>query len=890
MNEGFDSEKSGAEAAASGSNEGKILTSTLWAQKGTVYVCVDGEQTALTGYAYNRFCPLYSGDSRAVTGCSNTADAQILYYWLEKGYDLRLAVTTDNYFSLGSEENVFHVSDTAHADEGTLSELNAILGSSDRIGNGDFIAALIFYCGVNNHSLYGSATLSWWDYWVSADGLGAEAFVASGFDSYYFIARKADGPVPGLFFIGDKGLAETGLSILRENLDYGEPIRVGVPGHAVYMDGYRLDSETGEYEYHLNYGYGRKYAGTKWYTVAELESITIGYFCIDTSPDVTVRVSNARNDYRGGSFLRGLERINHIVNDKSTFFDFDSELAGETILLAETAVITSAVDVAFRNIGVTLATTADGLFASARGMSFDISGGGLIADSDRVAYAIRETGNSAVNVTVKNGFIYTGNATGGISAVRDKLFTVGGYSLDGLYGGIRTSVAGYAVKAGNAADTVTLESAALLGGLDLGGGENVLTLGAGSLFYGTFAGAAETLTVNLDLGAGGATIALADSASLEAFRLATGGVLNLNFGAAKPVNRNYELLCGTGAGLSRMFAVNLTVQGETVTLDGDHARYGCFTLKDEGAKLVLSCMPDPTPGDLDGDGRADIVLTLARAGHSADGATGAWLINDDQTAAWGDLSQRDPGWEIFGTGYTAAGKKNADVYVRNSDNTIGAWTTDAEGRVSGWETVGSFDAATKLIGLGDFNGDGQTDLLLRNDNGAVGCYLTSGDATGWNYFQSLGDEWSICAVGDLNGDGRDDLILKHDAGFAGSWLTQADCTMAWADLDTVQDTFEIVGTGDFNADGTSDVLLRSGTYYGAWIVRNGSVSAWMGFGDLGGVTVEQIGDFDADGRDDLRIRTAAGDIGTMLVKGEDSLVWNYYGSVGSEWSSRLAAV
>ena len=306
--------------------------------------------------------------------------------------------------------------------------------------------------------------------------------------------------------------------------------------------------------------------------------------------------------------------------------------------------------------------------------------------------------------------------------------------------------------------------------------------------------------------------------------------------------------------------------------------------------LTVAAPPAFAPGDLNGDGRADIVMTIVEAGHGAEGATGAWLITDTQTAAWGDLSQRNAGWTIFGTGYTDPVKSTADVYVKSSDNVIGAWVTDDAGAVTGWQTVGEFDSATDVLGLGDFNGDGQTDLLLRNDNGAVGCCFTSGDVTGWNYFQSLGDEWTVSAVGDLNGDGRDDVVLKHDAGFAGSWLTQSDYTMAWADLDTLAEGFTIVGCGDFDGDGTSDVLLRNGSYYGAWIVEDGSVSAWMGLGDLGSVSVEQIGDFDADGIDDLRIRTSGGDLGAQLVKGEDTLEWKYYGSVGSEWSTSLAAI
>ena len=287
--------------------------------------------------------------------------------------------------------------------------------------------------------------------------------------------------------------------------------------------------------------------------------------------------------------------------------------------------------------------------------------------------------------------------------------------------------------------------------------------------------------------------------------------------------------------------------------------------------------------DLNGDGRADIVMTIDKAGHPADGSTGAWLIQNDQTAAWGDLSQRDADWDILGLGATAPGKATKDVYLVSPDNVVGAWTTDAAGKVSGWKTIDSFDAATTVGGLGDFNGDGQSDLLLVNDNGAVGCYFTSGEKTGWNYFQSLGSEWQICGIGDLNGDGRDDLVLLHDEGFAGSWLTQADGTMEWANLDTLQPGFAIVGCGDFDGDGTDDVLLKKDSYYGAWLVQDGQVRDWMGLGDLGNVTVEQIADFDGDGCDDLRIRTANGDLGAELVKGADNLKWAYYGSVGSEW-------
>ena len=389
-------------------------------------------------------------------------------------------------------------------------------------------------------------------------------------------------------------------------------------------------------------------------------------------------------------------------------------------------------------------------------------------------------------------------------------------------------------------------------------------------------GAAAPLAgISLISGTPGFTVTVSTSQAKGSYAVASG--------ASSTFDRSFTVVTDAGTALG------------TVSVGGTLNAGGYSYALDLASNTLTLTVGDAVSGsaaagDLNADGRADVIMTIAQTGHGAEGATGAWLIQSDQTAVWGDLSQRNPGWEIFGTGVTVAGKAANDVYVKNTGNVIGAWVTDDSGHVTGWETVGEFDAATQILGLGDFNGNGQSDLLLRNVNGAVGCYFTGGPTTGWNYFQSLGDEWKLAAVGDLNGDGRDDVVLKHDAGFAGSWLTQSDGTMAWANLDTLPAGFAIAGAGDFDGDGVDDVLLQKGTYYGAWLVANGSVSSWMGLGDLGNVTVEQIADFDGDGKDDLRIRTSAGDLGAQLVKGADTLQWRYYGSVGAEWSTRLAAI
>ena len=508
--------------------------------------------------------------------------------------------------------------------------------------------------------------------------------------------------------------------------------------------------------------------------------------------------------------------------------------------------------------------TAGGQFTMANGVasSFLLESGGSLdvySNGNAVNTDIRDGGS----MTIKFGGTATGTrvSSGGSFVAQDS-----------------ATVSGLVVDAG--ADATLGNNVSLAGNIVIGG--EMTTLGALS---------ASTATVNLYIAGQTAPQDYVLVDNLGAYSDAAGFRITIATDQAKGT---YKLADGA-AGFNRSVIVsNTSGVAQAITVGGTVVLGGlACTLNLADTELSLSVTASaskPNPSDLNADGRADVILTIDQPGHGADGATGAWLIQSNQTAAWGDLSQRNSGWEIFGMGHTSAGKQTADVYVRSSDNVIGAWTTGSTGAVSGWETVGMFDDQTEILGLGDFNGNGQTDLLLRNKNGAVGCYFTGGEKTGWNYFQSLGDEWKLSAVGDLNGDGRDDVVLKHDAGFTGSWLTQADGTMAWADLDTLQEGFEIVGAGDFNGDGTSDVLLRTGTYYGAWLVQNGSVSSWMGLGDLGSVTVEQIADFDSDGIDDLRIRTSAGDLGTQLVRGADNLDWKYYGSVGNEWSTSLASL
>ena len=291
--------------------------------------------------------------------------------------------------------------------------------------------------------------------------------------------------------------------------------------------------------------------------------------------------------------------------------------------------------------------------------------------------------------------------------------------------------------------------------------------------------------------------------------------------------------------------------------------------------------------DLDNNNISDIILS-----HDA-GFAGAWLIENDQPA-WGNLSTLTGDWKVFGTGMTDAAKPNYDVYLYDAvNNNVGAWVISSVDKgiaVKEYQTIANLNDDTRLLALGDFNGDGETNLLVQSiESGNLG-YIKDG---AWNEFKAdgLGANWSVAGVGDMNGDGIDDLVL-HDSqdGNSGVWLLGGEQPV-WADLDKLSDSQSILGTGDFNGDGIDDVLIynSSDRTVGAWLAKDGSISSWMNLGQVEeGASVEGIADFNGDGIADLQIRTDAGDIGALLVNGENDMTWKYYQSVGSEWTSKLA--
>ena len=233
--------------------------------------------------------------------------------------------------------------------------------------------------------------------------------------------------------------------------------------------------------------------------------------------------------------------------------------------------------------------------------------------------------------------------------------------------------------------------------------------------------------------------------------------------------------------------------------------------------------PSPPPVSV----TPDLVLR-----HRGTGLNSLWFMNNNV------LEQSQPilpdlvpdlDWEIVGTGdFNGDGQRDL-VWQHRTTRVIGVWFMNGRAMSSTALTnpdrVG--DLNWRIVGVADFNRDNKPDLLWQHEStGEVAIWHMDGvnlvGATLTNPSAPNDWNWKLMDVGDFNQDGYPDLLWEHQSwGQVAIWYmndaTYLSSTLTYpSGVDDL--SWKITGTGDFNRDGRTDITWQHAV--------TGMISVW----------------------------------------------------------------
>ena len=265
-----------------------------------------------------------------------------------------------------------------------------------------------------------------------------------------------------------------------------------------------------------------------------------------------------------------------------------------------------------------------------------------------------------------------------------------------------------------------------------------------------------------------------------------------------------------------------------------------------------------TLGDVNGDGKLDIVAVSYCNSDCSSGVVNVLLGNGDGTFQSAVSYNTGAVASNSVTLGDANGDGKLDVLVLNacanssscSNGVLSVLLGNGDGTFQTATTYNSGGQSAQWIAAADLNGDGKIDVAIANEcasnsdcsSGLVSVLLGNGDGTFQNAtnFNSGGVYSTSVAIGDLNGDGHPDLLVASRCdnnsdcsyGVLGVLLGNGDGTFQTALQYSSGGVYaQSVALTDLNADGKLDAVISNQCQSNSGCLDGSSTSVLLGNGD-----------------------------------------------------------
>ncbi len=209
------------------------------------------------------------------------------------------------------------------------------------------------------------------------------------------------------------------------------------------------------------------------------------------------------------------------------------------------------------------------------------------------------------------------------------------------------------------------------------------------------------------------------------------------------------------------------------------------------------------------------------------GQLAVWNMNGTGLANSTTLNQRIAGgWRMAGQA-DFNGDGQVDFLWQHDDGRLAVWFMD------GTTFAGSvllrngerIPYGWRLVGLSDFNNDGSVDFLWQHNDGRLAVWFMDGINFNSSILLRGGARipagWHVKAMGDFNNDGQKDILWQQDNGRIAVWYMNGTDLVNSAYLfggRSVSSIWQIAGVNDFDGDGHIDIL---------WQHANGPSIIWF---------------------------------------------------------------